>query len=77
MALKAKDGMNLFARDLAGIKRLTTQVRDQGYAYNEGHLMPGISAAAFPLIAIGRKRWSQCSRSWDVRNASIRATVRK
>jgi len=50
MALKAKDGMNLFARDLAGIKRLTTQVRDQGYAYNEGHLMPGISAAAFPLI---------------------------
>jgi DNA-binding IclR family transcriptional regulator len=25
------------------------QVRDQGYAYNEGHLMPGVSALAFPL----------------------------
>jgi DNA-binding IclR family transcriptional regulator len=48
--LNAKDGLNLFARDFAAIERLIVQVRDQGYAYNEGHLMPGVSAAAFPLI---------------------------
>jgi DNA-binding IclR family transcriptional regulator len=40
----------LFARDFATITRLTTQVRKQGYAFNEGHLMPGVSAVAFPLI---------------------------
>jgi DNA-binding IclR family transcriptional regulator len=49
-ALKAKDGLNLFARDFATIDRLIKQVREQGYAYNEGHLMPGVSAAAFPLV---------------------------
>src|SRR5215472_12101350 len=49
-ALKAKDGVNLFARDFATVDRLITQVRKQGYAFNEGHLMPGVSAAAFPLI---------------------------
>src|SRR5215831_13777211 len=49
-ALKAKDGVNLFARDFATVERLITQVRKQGYAFNEGHLMPGVSAAAFPLI---------------------------
>ena len=43
-------GLNLFARDQAAIDRLITQVRDQGYAYNEGHLMQGVSAAAFPLF---------------------------
>src|SRR5262249_4938874 len=48
--LEAKDGLNLFARDHAAIDRLIMQVRKQGYAYNEGHLMPGVSAAAFPLI---------------------------
>jgi len=48
--LNAGDGLNLFARDLATIDRLIKQVREQGYAYNEGHLMPGVSAAAFPLI---------------------------
>jgi DNA-binding IclR family transcriptional regulator len=49
-ALKAKDGANLFARDLASINRMITQVSKQGYAFNEGHLMPGVSAAAFPLV---------------------------
>jgi DNA-binding IclR family transcriptional regulator len=48
--LNAKDGLNLFARDFATIDRLIMQVCEQGYAYNEGHLMPGVSAAAFPLI---------------------------
>lgn len=46
----AAGGLNLFARDLAAINRLITQVRAQGYAYNEGHLMQGVSAAAFPLF---------------------------
>jgi DNA-binding IclR family transcriptional regulator len=49
-ALNAEDGLNLFARDLATIDRLIMQVRERGYAFNEGHLMPGVSAAAFPLI---------------------------
>lgn len=49
-ALNAKDSANLFARDFATIDRLIMQVRKQGYAFNEGHLMPGVSAAAFPLI---------------------------
>jgi DNA-binding IclR family transcriptional regulator len=48
--LDADRGFNLFARDLATIDRLIKQVRDQGYAYNEGHLMSGVSAAAFPLF---------------------------
>jgi DNA-binding IclR family transcriptional regulator len=48
--LNAQDGLNLFARDFAAIDRLIKQVRKQGYAFNEGHLMPGVSAAAFPLI---------------------------
>jgi DNA-binding IclR family transcriptional regulator len=49
-ALSADDGLNVFARDSAAIARLIMRVRKQGYAYNEGHLMPGVSAAAFPLI---------------------------
>ena len=49
-AFKAEDGLNLFARDLATINRLIKQVREQGYAYNEEHLMPGVDAAAFPLF---------------------------
>jgi DNA-binding IclR family transcriptional regulator len=49
-ALNAADSLNLFARDFATINRLITQVRKQGYAFNDGHLMPGVSAAAFPLI---------------------------
>ena len=48
--LGADGGRNLFARDMAAIDRLIKQVRKQGYAFNEGHLMPGVSAAAFPLI---------------------------
>jgi DNA-binding IclR family transcriptional regulator len=48
--LDAKGSLNLFARDLAAIDRLIVQVRDQGYAYNEGHLMQGVSSAAFPLF---------------------------
>ena len=39
-----------FARDFAGINRLLVQVRKQGYAFNKGHLLPGVSAVAFPLI---------------------------
>jgi DNA-binding IclR family transcriptional regulator len=46
----AAGGLNLFARDLAAIDQLIMQVRGQGYAYNEGHLMQGVSAAAFPLF---------------------------
>jgi DNA-binding IclR family transcriptional regulator len=49
-ALNAEDKSNLLARDFAAIGRLITQVRKQGYAFNEGHLMPGVSAVAFPLI---------------------------
>ncbi len=49
-ALNAEDKSNLFARDFAAIDRLIMQVGKQGYAFNEGHLMPGVSAAAFPLI---------------------------
>ena len=49
-ALQAEDDLDLFARDPAAIERLILQVRKQGYAYNQGHLMPGVSAAAFPLI---------------------------
>jgi DNA-binding IclR family transcriptional regulator len=48
-ALKVKDGVRLFARDFDSVNRLITQVSKQGYAFNEGHLMPGVSAAAFPL----------------------------
>ena len=48
--LKADAPVDLFARDLAGVDRLTTQVRKQGYAFNEGHLLPGVSAVAFPLM---------------------------
>jgi DNA-binding IclR family transcriptional regulator len=40
----------VFARDSVAIERLIMQVSEQGYAYNEGHLMPGVSALAFPLI---------------------------
>jgi DNA-binding IclR family transcriptional regulator len=49
-AVKADKGLNLFARDKAGIDRLIAEVRERGYAFNQGHLMPGISAVAFPLI---------------------------
>jgi DNA-binding IclR family transcriptional regulator len=49
-ALAANDQNNVFARDRAAIDRLIAQVREQGYAYNEGHLMQGVNAAAFPLI---------------------------
>ena len=49
-SIEAEDGLNLFARDLATIDRLFIQVREQGYAFNEGHLLPGVSAIAFPLF---------------------------
>jgi len=49
-ALNAEQSVNLFARDFAAINRLIAQVRKQGYAFNPGHLMPGVSAAAFPLF---------------------------
>ncbi|MBX6329151.1 MAG: IclR family transcriptional regulator [Pseudolabrys sp.] len=49
-ALKAGDSTNLFARNRAELRRLLAAVRAQGYAYNHGHLMRGVSAAAFPLL---------------------------
>jgi DNA-binding IclR family transcriptional regulator len=49
-AVRADKGLNIFARDNASIDRLIAQVRQRGYAFNQGHLMPGISAVAFPLI---------------------------
>jgi DNA-binding IclR family transcriptional regulator len=49
-ALKADDTSNLFVRDRASLARLIRQVRTHGYAYNEGHLMQGVNAAAFPLL---------------------------
>jgi DNA-binding IclR family transcriptional regulator len=48
-SLNSGDGYKVFTRDPTKIEQLITQVRDQGYAYNEGHLMPGVSALAFPL----------------------------
>ena len=48
--LNAKASVNLFARDFPAVDRLIKQVSKQGYAFNQGHLMPGVSAAAFPLI---------------------------
>jgi DNA-binding IclR family transcriptional regulator len=45
-----KDNSNLVARDFATIDQLISQIRNQGYAFNEGHLMSGVSAVAFPLI---------------------------
>jgi DNA-binding IclR family transcriptional regulator len=48
--LRTEGGLNLFAHDFPAIDRLIVKVRKQGYAFNEGHLMPGVSAAAFPLI---------------------------
>ncbi len=49
-ALKARDCSNLFARNRAELRHLLNAVRAQGYAYNHGHLMRGVSAAAFPLL---------------------------
>lgn len=49
-AVKADDGLNVFEREPAAIEQLLIQVREQGYAYNQGHLMPGVSALAFPLM---------------------------
>ena len=49
-SLQANERLNVFARDSASIEQLINQVREQGYAHNEGHLMPGVSALAFPLI---------------------------
>src|SRR5262249_10104353 len=49
-ALDADDTSTLFARELPAIERLIAQVRKQGYAFNDGHLMRGVSAAAFPLV---------------------------
>ena len=48
--LNAEGGLSLFAHDTTTIEQLIMQVREQGYAFNEGHLMPGVSAPAFPLI---------------------------
>ena len=53
-APKSGAGTNVIARDPASIKRLIKEIREQGYAYNPGHLMHGVSALAFPLVdAVG------------------------
>lgn len=49
-AFKASDRWDLFVRDRAELERLIRRVHKQGYAYNQGHLMQGVSAAAFPLF---------------------------
>jgi DNA-binding IclR family transcriptional regulator len=49
-ALASQDGCNLFARDRRSVGQLIADVGRQGYAYNQGHLMPGVSALAFPLV---------------------------
>lgn len=41
---------DLLARDFCSLEKLLAETRDRGFAYNEGHLMPGVSAAAFPLF---------------------------
>jgi len=41
---------NLLASDVPSLDKLLLEVRERGFAYNEGHLMPGVSAAAFPLF---------------------------
>ncbi len=49
-AFKLPGNSDLLASDIAALDELLVQVRGQGFAYNEGHLMPGVSAAAFPLF---------------------------
>jgi DNA-binding IclR family transcriptional regulator len=49
-AFKEPDRKKLFAQNRESLERLIRQVREQGFAYNEGHLMQGVNAAAFPLI---------------------------
>jgi DNA-binding IclR family transcriptional regulator len=49
-ALKAADQSNLFAHSRGEFDKLIERIRAQSYAYNHGHLMPGVSAAAFPLL---------------------------
>ena len=49
-ALKTRDRSNLFAQSRDEVDRLVDRVRAQGFAYNHGHLMRGVSAAAFPLL---------------------------
>jgi DNA-binding IclR family transcriptional regulator len=49
-AFAETDRQKLFARDRDALEQLLDQVRTQRFAYNEGHLMQGVNAAAFPLI---------------------------
>jgi len=49
-SLNEKDRSNLFARDRISLDELAQQARSRGYVYNEGHLMQGVNAAAFPLL---------------------------
>jgi len=46
----ADDNDSLFARSPEDVDRLVRRVRKEGFAYNKGHLMPGVSALAFPLF---------------------------
>ncbi|MBN8964676.1 MAG: IclR family transcriptional regulator [Rhizobiales bacterium] len=40
----------VLARTPAAFEKLVKKVREQGFGYNKGHLMPGVSALAFPLF---------------------------
>ena len=54
VAMKSATEVNAVARDSASVKRLIKEIHKQGYAYNQGHLMNGVGAIAFPLIdAVG------------------------
>lgn len=46
----ASQEANVFARTHTAIEKLIKKVHKQNYAYNRGHLMPGVSALAFPLF---------------------------
>jgi DNA-binding IclR family transcriptional regulator len=49
-SLQSADKHALLAHSSSAIETLLTEVRSRGFAYNEGHLMPTVCAAAFPLF---------------------------
>jgi DNA-binding IclR family transcriptional regulator len=68
----AAGSLNLFTRDLAAIDRLMTQVRGQGYAYNDaGRERGSISRSTAPPPS------SRLWRLWAGRSGSTRAKAQK
>ncbi len=49
-SLRSPEKHDLLAHTLSELDKLLPDVRARGFAYNEGHLMPSVSAAAFPLF---------------------------